>query len=154
MTSGKPRILGICENRRARYHYSVEETFQAGLCLSGTEVKALRSGKASLQEAWIKLQEGEAFLQQAHISPYSHGNLENHQPLRPRKLLLRRSELRRLGIATREKGRSLVPLSLYFRGSFVKLRLALATGRKAHDKRQQLREREQRLEMARALKKL
>ncbi|HVF53478.1 MAG TPA: SsrA-binding protein SmpB [Actinomycetota bacterium] len=125
----------ITENRKARYNYSVEETIEAGLALAGTEVKSCRDGRANLTDAYAVVRDGEAWLLQCHISPYSHGNRANHDPLRPRKLLLHRSEITRLQQAVARDGRTLVPLRLYFKHGLAKAEIAIARGKKTYDKR-------------------
>ncbi|MDQ3964395.1 MAG: SsrA-binding protein SmpB [Actinomycetota bacterium] len=125
----------IAQNRKARHNYSIEETFEAGLVLVGTEVKSCRDGKANLTDAYAAVRDGEAWLLQCHISPYSHGNRENHDPLRPRKLLLTRSEIAKLDAKVSREGRTLVPLRLYFKHGLAKAEIAIARGKKAYDKR-------------------
>ena len=140
--SGDPGIKLITQNRKARYEYSIEETFEAGLVLTGTEVKACREGRANLTDAYAVVDDGEAFLLQCHISPYSHGNRVNHEPMRTRKLLLHRSELDKLKIKSSQEGRTLVPLRLYFKHGLVKAEIAVGRGKKSHDKRASIAERE------------
>jgi SsrA-binding protein len=126
----------IAQNRRARYDYMIEETIEAGLMLVGTEVKSCRNGKVSLTDSYAVVRDGEAWLMQCHISPYSHGNRANHEPLRPRKLLLHRDEVDRLAIKIAQDGRTLVPTRLYFKHGLAKAEIAVARGKKTHDKRQ------------------
>ena len=140
------------ENRKARHDYHIHETYEAGLALTGTEVKSLRAGKANLKDSYARIENGEVFLQQMHISPYDQGNRFNHEPLRPRKLLLHRQEINRLLGKTREKGFSLVPLKVYFARGKAKVELALASGKKLYDKRQDLAERDAKRDMERALR--
>ena len=141
------------ENRKARHDYSIHETFEAGIELVGTEVKALRAGKANLKDAYAQItKSAEVYLYNLHISPYEQGNQFNHEPLRPRRLLLHRAEIRRLIGKVKEKGYTLVPLKLYFSRGRVKLELALATGKKLYDKRQSLAEKDAKREMDRTLK--
>lgn len=125
----------ITENRKARHEYFVEDTLEAGLELLGTEVKACREGRANLTDAYAAIRDGEAWLLQCHISPYSHGNRGNHDPLRQRKLLLHRSEIATLGEKVAREGRTLVPLRLYFKDGLAKAEIAIARGKKAYDKR-------------------
>jgi SsrA-binding protein len=132
----------ITQNRKARYEYTIEETFEAGLVLTGTEVKACREGRANLTDAYAIVDNGEAFLLQCHISPYSHGNRVNHEPTRTRKLLLHRSELDKLRTKSSQEGRTLVPLRLYFKHGLVKVEVAVGRGKKRHDKRASIAERE------------
>src|SRR5690606_14396135 len=122
-------------NRRARHEYHVLETLEAGLVLQGTEVKSLRDGRAKLQDAFARFDGGELWLQGMHISPYEQGNRFNHDPVRPRKLLLRRQEMRRLVGKVEQKGLTLVPLDVYFRRGIAKVTLALVRGKQLHDKR-------------------
>jgi SsrA-binding protein len=126
----------IAQNRRARYDYLIEETVEAGLMLVGTEVKSCRNGKVSLNDSYAVVRDGEAWLLQCHISPYSHGNRANHDPLRPRKLLLHRVEVERLGAKVAQEGRTLVPVRLYFKHGLAKAEIAIARGKRMHDKRQ------------------
>jgi SsrA-binding protein len=140
--SEKPYTRQIASNRRARHEYHIHECFEAGLALTGTEVKAARSGKVQLREGFVEIRDGEAFLVGVHISPYSHGNRENHLPDRPRKLLLKKREIGRLYGRTRAKGTTAVPLQMYLKGNLVKVEIALVTGKKLYDKRQAERERE------------
>jgi SsrA-binding protein len=126
----------IAQNRRARFDYLIEETIEAGLMLVGTEVKSCRNGKVSLADSYAVVRDGEAWLLQCHISPYSHGNRANHDPLRPRKLLLHKGEVERLGAKVAQEGRTLVPVRLYFKHGLAKVEIAIARGKKTHDKRQ------------------
>ena len=143
----------IARNPRARHEYEILEQWEAGLVLSGTEVKALREGRASLIGAFGRVRRGEVFLEGLNIPPYESGNRHNHDPLRTRKLLLHRREIGRLIGAVEQKGLTLVPLALYFRGPHAKLEIALGRGKKAHDRREDLRRRDAEREMARALRK-
>jgi SsrA-binding protein len=140
----------IATNRRARHEYAILETVEAGLVLRGTEVKALREGGVSFKDAYATIRNGEAWLLGCHVTPYSHGTDANHDPERDRKLLLHRREIARLGAKIAERGLTLVPLRLYLKGGRVKVELGLARGKKLHDKRSALREREVRREMDRA----
>jgi SsrA-binding protein len=126
----------IAQNRKARHDYLIEETVEAGLALVGTEVKSCREGKVSLAEAYATVRDGEVWLMQCNISPYSHGNKQNHDPLRHRKLLLHRSEIQKLDQAVSQDGRTVVPLRMYFKHGLAKVELAIARGKKAYDKRQ------------------
>ena len=134
-TSGQKLIT---HNRKARHDYEIEDTIEAGLALVGTEVKSCRDGKANLSDAYATVRDGEAWLLQAHIAPYSHGNRSNHDPLRPRKLLLHRSEIERLEAKVSQEGRTLVPLRLYFDHGLAKAEIAVARGKKLHDKRRSM----------------
>jgi SsrA-binding protein len=132
----------IARNKRARFDYQIEETVEAGLVLTGTEVKACREGRANLSDAYALIEEGEAWLVQCHISPYSHGNRMNHDPTRKRKLLLHRSEIERLDVKVAQEGRTLVPLRLYFKHGLAKAEIAVARGKKTVDRRRDIAKRE------------
>ena len=140
----------IATNRRARHEYHILETVEAGLVLRGTEVKSLRSGGVNFKDSYATIRNGEGWLLGCHINPYSHGTDANHDPERDRKLLLHRRELGRLAGKAAEKGLTLVPLRLYFKGGRVKVELGLARGKKLHDKRATIRERDERREMDQA----
>lgn len=141
------------ENRKARHDYSIHETFETGIELVGTEVKSLRAGKANLKDAYAQITKtAEVYVYNLHISPYEQGNQFNHEPLRPRRLLLHRAEIRRLIGKVKEKGYALIPLKLYFTHGLVKMELALATGKKLYDKRQTMAEKDAKREMDRTLK--
>ena len=142
----------IVDNRRARHDYHFLEKVEAGLVLTGTEVKSLRDGRASLQQAYAEVRDGEAWLVGAHISVYDRGNIANHDPDRERKLLLHRREVDSLGAKVRERGLTLVPTRLYFRDGRAKVELALARGKEQRDKRRDLAKREAQRDMERALK--
>jgi SsrA-binding protein len=140
----------VAQNRRASHDYAILETIEAGLVLSGTEVKSLRQGKASLAEAYATVENGEAIVRQLHIPPYEQGNRWNLDPVRPRKLLLHRTEIDKLSRAVAQKGQTLIPLRLYFTRGRAKLLLGVAKGRKTHDRRHAIADREARREMDRA----
>ena len=140
----------IAQNRRASHDYFILETVEAGLVLSGTEVKSLRAGKASLAESYATVENGEAWVLQMHIPPYEQGNRWNLEPTRRRKLLLHRAQIAQLQRAVAQKGQTIVPLKLYFSKGHAKLLLGIARGKKTHDKRQTIAERDARREMARA----
>ena len=125
----------IAQNRKARHDYLIEETVEAGLQLAGTEVKSCRDGKVNLADSYASIRDGEAWLLQCHISPYSHGNRANHDPMRPRKLLLHRREIEELAAQVSQGGRTLVPLRLYFKHGLAKAEIAVARGKKSYDKR-------------------
>lgn len=152
MTQTKTESHTVARNKRARYDYHILETWEAGLVLTGSEVKSLRAGKANLSDAFAVVQEGELFLLNLHIPPYEQANQFNHEPTRTRKLLLHRREIRRLIGGMERQGLTLIPLELYFnpRG-IAKVRLALAKGKKQHDKREDERRRDDERDMARAL---
>jgi SsrA-binding protein len=141
----------ITSNKKARRDYFIVETLEAGVVLTGTEVKSLRDGKASLAEAYVRVEEGEAFLVGAHIPEYSHGNRENHEPTRRRKLLLHRKEIDRLLSKVQEKGLTVIPLRLYWRRGRAKLEIALGRGKKQYDQRQDVAKREAQREIDRTL---
>ena len=147
--SEKERI-SIARNKRARFDYHLLETFEAGIVLGGTEVKSLRDGKASIADAYGIVRGGEIFLLNAHIQPYDRGGYVNHEPARSRKLLLHRKEIRRLIGAVEREGLTLIPLEIYFKNGIAKVALALAKGKKLHDKRDTERKRDAEREMARA----
>ena len=142
----------VASNRHAHHDFDILETHEAGLVLQGTEVKSLRDSRADLKESYARIERNEAWLLGLHISPYAQGNRANHDPLRPRKLLLHRGEINRLLGKIMEKGLTLVPLRLYFKHGRAKVELGLARGRKTLDKRQAIREREERREVARAIR--
>jgi len=142
----------IADNRRARHDYHLLDRLEAGLVLTGTEVKSLRAGRATLAQAWADIRDGEAWLQGAEIATYDHGNTSNHDPTRARKLLLHRREIDRLYGQLREKGLTVVPTKLYFKDGRVKVELALAKGKDVRDKRRTLVERDAKRQMERALK--
>ena len=142
----------VASNRKARHDYTIEDVFQAGIALSGTEVKALRAGRASLVDGFCEIEGGEAWLQGVHIPEYAQGTWTNHAPRRKRKLLLHRIEIERLGQRSHEKGLTIIPLSLYFQDGYAKVEIALARGKREYDKRQTLRERQDNLEAQRAMR--
>ena len=144
----------VAQNRKASHDYTILDTIEAGLVLAGTEVKSLRNGKASLQESWATIDNGEVFVHQLHIPPYEQGNRWNLDPVRPRKLLLHRSEIEKLRKAIEQKGHTLIPLKLYFTRGRAKLLLGIAKGRKSHDKREAIAERDAKREMDRAKRRL
>lgn len=146
-----PTTKLIAQNRKARYDYLVEDTIEAGLVLVGTEVKSCREGKVSLTDAYAVVRDGEAWLLQCHIAPYSHGNKQNHDPLRPRKLLLHKGEIERIGAKVAQEGRTLVPLKLYFKQGLAKAEIAIARGKKSYDKRQDIAKRDDTRRMQREL---
>ena len=129
----------ICKNKRARFDFFIDERYEAGIVLMGTEVKALRQGKVNLKDSYARIEKGEIFLTDAHISPYTHGNRFNHDPERPRKLLMHKREIRRLYGKSREKGFSLIPTKMYFKDGRVKVEIGLGKGKRAYDKRELLR---------------
>ncbi|MEW6755578.1 MAG: SsrA-binding protein SmpB [Candidatus Latescibacterota bacterium] len=142
----------VAHNRKARHDYEVLDTYEVGIVLLGTEVKSLREGSANLKDSYATVEGGEVYLHKAHISPYTAGNRYNHDPERPRKLLLHRSEIRRLVGRTQQQGLTLIPLRVYFRGGRAKVELALARGRRHHDRREDLARRQAERDVDRALK--
>lgn len=146
------RVKPIAENRKARHDYFIEETYEAGIELRGTEVKSLRLGRVSLRDGFGEIRDGEVFLVGVHISPYEQGNRFNVDPVRKRRLLLHKSEIRRLQSAVRERGYTLVPLGMYFKNGRVKVELALARGKKLYDKREAIARRDVERELARMVR--
>lgn len=142
----------ITVNRKARHEYHIEETFEAGIELTGTEVKSLRAGRANLQDSYARVENSELLLYNMHISPFEQGNRFNHEPKRTRRLLMHKYEIMRLLGKVREKGFSLIPLRVYFKNGWVKVELALARGKKLYDKRQDIAERDARRDMERVRK--
>ena len=149
---GKEKIKQITVNRKARHDYFVEETYECGIALAGTEVKSLRAGAVNLKDSYCSVDGGELFVNGMHISPYEQGNIFNRDPMRKRKLLMHRREILKLFGYVKRDGYSLIPLSLYFKGSRVKLELGLCRGKKLHDKRDDLARRDASREMERAMK--
>ena len=147
------RIKLVCRNRKAYFEYIIDDLYEAGLVLRGPEVKSLRLGKANLEDSYARFRDGEVFVLNAHISPYPHAAGENHEPTRPRKLLLRRREMKRLLGKLTERGYTLIPLKLYFKNEYVKVELGLAKGKKKADKRETIRRREEQRELERARKR-
>jgi SsrA-binding protein len=148
----KTGIKPVIENRKARFEYHIKENFEAGLVLVGTEVKSLRAGKGNLKDAYATIKDGEAWIINFHISPYEKGNQFNHDPLRPKKLLLHRQEINRLLGLQKEKGYTLIPLKVYFKEGRAKIDLAVAVGKKLYDKREDIAERDANRAIARAIK--
>ncbi len=142
----------ISSNRRASYEYHLTDKFEAGLVLQGTEVKSLRAGGPNLSDAFVEIRNGEAWLKSLYIAPFEKGNRFNHEPTRPRKLLLHHSEIERLRKGLEEKGLTIVPLELYFIRGIVKLKIALARGKKLHDKRQSIKAKDAKREIDREIK--
>lgn len=142
----------VCQNKKAYHDYHIEETIEAGMALLGTEVKALKEGKVNLKDSYVMVKDSEVFLLNCHISPYSHGNIMNHDPLRTRKLLLHRKEIERLRGKTAVKGFTLIPLKLYFKGPFAKVEIGLAKGKQLFEKRETIKEREAKRDIERAMK--
>jgi len=139
----------ICTNKKARFNFSLLEKFEAGIVLTGTEVKALREGRGNMNDCYARIHGSEIFLEHFHISPYSHGNIHNHEPMRPRKLLLHKYEIKRLIGKVTTKGLTLVPTKAYFSRGKVKVEIALAQDKKLHDKREDLKRKAVNRDMAR-----
>lgn len=143
---GKEGRKLIANNKKARFDYFIEDSYEAGISLAGTEVKALRMGRCSIKEAFVKVEDGEVFIYNMHISPYEKGNIFNKDPLRVRKLLLHRHEINKLQGQMQQKGYTIVPLEVYLKGSLVKIQIGLARGKKLYDKRQDIAKKDQRRE--------
>ncbi|AKM09647.1 SsrA-binding protein SmpB [Croceicoccus naphthovorans] len=147
------KVKTVAENRRARFDYFIEDTFEAGIALTGTEVKSLRSGEGSIAESYAEVRDGQVWLVNANVPEFSHGNRFNHEPKRPRKLLLHQREIEKLFGAVERKGMTLVPLSVYFNGKGrAKVELALAKGKQTHDKRATIKDRDWKRDKARLLR--
>lgn len=150
----KPAYKVVSDNRKARHEYEILDTFQCGIALSGTEVKALRMGRCTLQDAFARIEDGEAFLYNCNISPYEFGNRFNHEPTRKRKLLLHSREIFKLNQRIKEKGLTLIPLRIYFKRNWVKVDLALARGKQLYDKRESLVKRDSKRQLDRLAKQV
>jgi SsrA-binding protein len=142
----------VCQNRKAYHDYAIEETIEAGISLLGTEVKSIREGRINLKDSYVLIKETEAFLFNCHISPYSHGNIMNHEPLRTRKLLMHRKEIMRLQGKMAQKGYTLIPLKIYFKNGRVKAEVGLAKGKREYEKRDAIKAREANREIEKAMK--
>lgn len=149
---GKEAVKLIANNKKAYHDYFIEETFEAGIALHGTEVKSLRMGKCSVKESFVRIEKGEVYVYNMHISPYEKGNIFNKDPLRTRKLLLHKSEIRKMTGTIAQKGYTIVPLKVYLKGSLVKVEIGLARGKKLYDKRQDIAKKDQRREAERNYK--
>ena len=149
---GKTSIKLIANNKKAYHDFFIEDTFEAGISLHGTEVKSLRMGKCSIKEAFVRIENGEVFVYGMHISPYEKGNIFNKDPLRVKKLLMHRYEINKLMGKIKEKGLTLVPLNVYFKGSLVKVEIGLARGKKLYDKREDIAKKDQRREAEKEFK--
>jgi len=152
MAADKDRRKMICKNKKAFFNYHIDVTYEAGIVLTGTEVKSCRQGKANLKDGYGRINNGEIFLHEVHISPYSHAGHIQHEPLRVRKLLLHRREIKRLIGKIQERGYAFIPLQMYFRNGKVKVEMGLARGKRLYDKRKQIKERDLKREVAAALK--
>lgn len=148
----KKGVRSVAQNRKARHEYFIEDTYECGIALVGTEVKSIRGGKCNLKDAYAQVKDGEVFLYNMHVSPYEQGNIFNRDPFRPRKLLLHKSEIRRLKSRTQTEGYSLIPLQLYIRDGLVKVELAVAKGKKLYDKRESLAARDAKRDIERRMK--
>ena len=142
----------VAKNPNARHNYTIEDTYEAGIVLTGTEIKSIRKGKVNLKDSYANIKNGEVFIYGMHISPYEHGNIFNKDPLRTRKLLLNRREINKLIGLMQQKGFSLVPISLYFNGNFLKIELGVGKGKKLYDKRQDIAKKDAEMRMRKALK--
>ncbi len=142
----------VCQNRKAYHDYHIEEAIEAGIALLGTEVKSLREGRANLKDSYVLMKDKEAFLLNCHISPYSHGNILNHDPLRTRKLLMHREQIDKLTGKAAVKGYTLIPLKIYFKNSHAKVEIGVARGKRLFEKRETIKEREAKREIDRAMK--
>ena len=151
MAATKTGIKPVSENRKAYHDYFVLETLEAGLVLTGTEIKSARSGKVQLRDAYADIQGGEAWMMNAHFSPYSHGNIWNHEPTKKRKLLLHKKEILKLFAKVREKGLAIIPLKLYLKNGRLKCELGVCKGKKLHDKREASQTRDQEMEAKQAM---
>lgn len=142
----------VCQNKKAYHDYQIEETFEAGIQLLGTEVKSLREGKANLKDSYVLIKNSEALLFNCHISPYSHGNIMNQDPLRTRKLLLHKKEIEHLRGKVQQRGYTLIPLKIYFKGPYAKVEIGLARGKRLYEKREAIKEREAKRAIEKAIK--
>ncbi|MBC8574516.1 SsrA-binding protein SmpB [Jingyaoa shaoxingensis] len=149
---GAQTVKLIANNKKAYHDFFVDDTYETGISLAGTEVKSLRMGKCSIKEAFVRIENGEVIIYGMHISPYEKGNIFNKDPLRPRKLLMHRYEINKLMGKIKEKGMTLVPLKVYFKGSLVKVEIGLARGKKLYDKRQDIAKKDQRREAEKEFK--
>ena len=152
-STDEPKTKLVSDNRKARHNYEILEVIEAGLALTGTEVKALRQGKANLQDSFARIEDNEIWLYRCHISPYDFGNRFNHDPIRKRRLLMHRRQINKLKAQTQEKGLTLVPLKLYFKGNWAKIDLALARGKQLYDKRESISKRENQRQLERLIKR-
>ena len=149
---GKANFKLIANNKKAYHDYFIDEKYETGIELYGTEVKSIRMGKCSIKEAFVRIQNGEVYIYGMHVNPYEKGNIFNKDPLRARKLLMHKAEIHKLGGKIAEKGFTLVPLQVYFKGSFVKVEIGLARGKKLYDKREDIAKKDQRRELEREFK--
>ena len=152
MAGSKESIKLVANNKKAYFDYFIEDKYEAGVALHGTEVKSIRAGTLNLKDAWCGIKDGEMILNQMHISPYEHGNIFNRDPRRPRRLLMHKREIMRLYGKVKQDGFALIPLSVYFKGSLVKVKVGLCKGKKLYDKRQSAAERDAKRQIDRAMK--
>ncbi len=152
MSKEKAGTKTVAQNKKARHDYFIEDVYETGIALTGTEIKSIRAGRVQLKDSFARIENGEVMLHKVHISPYDQGNRFNHEPERTRKLLMRRGEILKLIGLTREKGYSLVPLSIYLKGGWAKVELGLAKGKKNYDKREDMKKRDAAREVERALR--
>ncbi|MEZ0119131.1 UNVERIFIED_ORG: SsrA-binding protein [Heyndrickxia coagulans] len=150
MPKGEGKVLA--QNKKASHDYFIEETYEAGIVLQGTEIKSIRAGRVNLRDSFARVENGEVFVYGMHISPYEQGNRYNHDPLRPRKILLHKKEIDRLAGVTKEKGYALIPLKIYIKNGYAKVLIGLARGKKNYDKRESLKRKEAAREIERAFK--
>ncbi|WP_078379003.1 SsrA-binding protein SmpB [Sutcliffiella halmapala] len=150
MPKGEGKV--ISQNKKANHDYSIEQTYETGMVLQGTEIKSLRAGRANLKDSFARVQNGEVFLHNLHISPYEQGNRYNHEPLRTRKLLLHRKQINQLIGLTKEEGYTLVPLKIYLKNGYAKLLIGLGKGKKKYDKREDLKKKEAKRDIERAFR--
>ncbi|KSU87947.1 SsrA-binding protein [Bacillus sp. VT 712] len=150
MPKGEGKV--VAQNKKARHDYFIEETYEAGIVLQGTEIKSIRNGRVNLKDSFARVQNGEVFLHNMHVSPYEQGNRYNHEPLRTRKLLLHKREINKLIGYTKETGYSLVPLKIYLKNGFAKVLLGLGKGKKKYDKREDLKRKEAKRDIERAFR--
>ena len=148
----KESFKTIAQNRKARHDFFVEESYEAGIELVGTEVKSLRAGSCNLRDAWVEIKGGEMFIRQMHVSPYEQGNIFNRDPMRVRKLLMHKREITKLGFLLQTKGYTLIPLSVYFKGSHIKVQVGLCKGKKLYDKRDDIAKRDAQRDIDRSMK--
>jgi len=148
----KESFKTIAQNRKARHDFFVEESYEAGIELVGTEVKSLRAGSCNLRDAWVEIKGGEMFIRQMHVSPYEQGNIFNRDPMRVRKLLMHKREITKLGFLLQTKGYTLIPLSVYFKGSHIKVQVGLCKGKKLYDKRDDMAKRDAQRDIDRSMK--
>ncbi|GIN56738.1 SsrA-binding protein [Lederbergia ruris] len=150
MPKGEGKL--IAQNKKARHDYFIEETYEAGMILQGTEIKSIRAGRVNLKDSFARIQNGELFLHNVHISPYEQGNRYNHDPLRTRKLLLHRKEINKLIGESKEQGYSIIPLKIYIKNGYAKVLIGLAKGKKKYDKREELKRKEAKRDIERAFR--